>query len=138
MLEWINKKRNKKGFTLVELVIVIAILGILVAIAVPKLSRSRLTAQVATHNANVRILKSAAAMYMADNPTEMKIEDGGLKKYLDDGKMPVTVVKVGTVEAKTDYTVELFKGDIVVTPGEAKISTDGKTVEFVTPQIIQD
>ena len=34
MLNWINRKMKRKGFTLIEMVIVIAILGILIAIAV--------------------------------------------------------------------------------------------------------
>lgn len=66
MLKWINKKRNKKGFTLVELVVVIAILGILAGIAVPKLSKSRENAAIAAHNANVRTLESAATLAVSE------------------------------------------------------------------------
>ncbi|WP_313232368.1 type II secretion system protein [Tissierella praeacuta] len=71
MLKWINKKKTKKGFTLVELVVVIAILGILAAIAVPKLGKSRVNAAIAAHNANVRTLESAATMAIADGATDV-------------------------------------------------------------------
>ncbi len=81
MLKWINKKRNQKGFTLVELVVVIAILGILAAIAVPKLGKSRTSAAVSAHNANVRTLESAANMYIADIGT---IPSGGVTWKTDD------------------------------------------------------
>ena len=66
MMKMLNMKMKKrKGFTLIELVVVIAILGILVAIAVPKLSESRKNAAVSAHNANVRTLESAASMFIA-------------------------------------------------------------------------
>lgn len=141
MMKWINKKRNKKGFTLVELVVVIAILAVLAMIAIPKLGSSRLSSQLAAHNANVRVLKSASAMYLADNPTVDNVtiaggdddenkDAGKLKDYLDGERLPKRTVVVGEAgdSLETPFLVEIKGGDIVVIPGEAKINEEGKVV----------
>ena len=54
------KRLNKKGFTLAELLIVIAIIAILIAIAIPAFSASLNSAKLQTDHANIR---SAYAMY---------------------------------------------------------------------------
>lgn len=61
--------KNKKGFTLVELMVVVVILGILVAVAVPVYNNSQESAKKSAHNANVRTIESACTMYVIDHPS---------------------------------------------------------------------
>ncbi|MDR3559855.1 MAG: type II secretion system protein [Negativicutes bacterium] len=56
---------GQKGFTLVELLAVIAIIGILVAIAVPRFSSASTRANTAKVAADLRTIDSAIAMYAA-------------------------------------------------------------------------
>jgi type II secretion system protein G len=68
-------KRNNKGFTLVELMVVLLILGILVAIAVPIYNTSQDKAKETACDANIRTLEGAAALYHAETGNWPK-EDG--------------------------------------------------------------
>jgi prepilin-type N-terminal cleavage/methylation domain-containing protein len=69
-------KKNNKGFTLVELMVVVVIIGILVAIAVPVYNSSQAKAKENAHQANIRILKGAGQQYITDKgiPKDSAVE----------------------------------------------------------------
>lgn len=79
MFKLLNKKKNNKGFTLVELVIVIAILAILVGLLAPQytkyVEKSRKSADVDNMNEMVK----AVQVYAVDQGTK----DGGNKEAKD-------------------------------------------------------
>ena len=55
----------KKGFTMIELIFVIVILGILASVAIPRLAGTRTDAEIATTVANLRTLLNDVASYYA-------------------------------------------------------------------------
>ena len=60
-------RRNEKGFTLVELMVVVVIIGVLVAIAVPIYRNVTDNAARKAHDANLRTIDGAVAIYRAEN-----------------------------------------------------------------------
>ena len=58
---------NQKGFSLIELLVVVILISIIVAIAIPSLLRSRRSANEASAVANLRTVHSAQLTYLASN-----------------------------------------------------------------------
>ncbi len=107
--------KKKKGFTLLEMVIVIGIIALLLAIAIPRFEKTNRTAEITSHNANVKMLKNASILYLNDHPEAEGIPVESLKEYIE-GDIP----KPARFLNEKTFTVNYDKasGRITITPGE--------------------
>lgn len=83
-----NRINKRKGFTLVEIMIVVLIIGILLGIAVPNFLRARESSRTRTCVANLRQVEAAkeqAAMELrmvgTDTPTQAQLEPDYVKNW---------------------------------------------------------
>jgi prepilin-type N-terminal cleavage/methylation domain-containing protein len=68
MLKYFRKKSGQKGFTLIELMIVVAIIGILAAIAIPQFASYRKKSYNTQAKAELKSWYTACQAYVNDNP----------------------------------------------------------------------
>jgi len=108
-----SMKRDQRGFTLMELMIVIVIIGVLAAIGVPAYNSYVDKAKAATCQANRRTLDTAVGLYYAEHGEYPTVDTGGtgstlqsaLEEYLDNAN-EMTCPKDGTYTLnKTSHKV---------------------------------
>ena len=91
-----RNNRHKKGFTLIELIVVIMILGILATIAVPKFLKTSARAHDNATRSSLSVIRNAIEIYTADHNGELPGQRGDLPGDLSEyirGGFPVSAPK---------------------------------------------
>ena len=118
-------KNNKKGFTLVELVIVVAVMAVLVAVAIPTVSSITQTAKNTVADTNARTIESVIKLAEAEAS-----KNGNGTATLGEGDIATAIVnaKLGINEGSFYYNAKT--GSVSRTTSEGAI-----TITFSATQV---
>ncbi len=125
MLELKSYVKREKGYTIIELLIVAAIIGILLAIALPNLIKARISANEASARKSMQTLRDAEGEFF-----EQDIDNNGIRDYTDlIGDVAVNSVE-GSLRCPDNDINACTEQDALVDnsfPGAIPTSGDGTT-----------
>ena len=129
------KLRSGRGFTLVEIMIVVAIISLLAAIAIPNLLRARHNANEAAGIAALRTISTACESFRAAQtppsyPANLAALSSATPAYIDGGLAGATAA--GTAKQGYFYTYAMVNANqFTCTASPAVSGTTGTRVFFV-------
>lgn len=110
----LQRLRERKGFTLIEMIIVIAIIAILIALIAPNLQKFLKTAKETRANADAKTLYTSASTYLVEQYTKGKTVANGTWTQ---GSMPDNFLdeyfNENEIKSGVAFTVEVKDGAVV-------------------------
>ncbi|MCB1058321.1 MAG: prepilin-type N-terminal cleavage/methylation domain-containing protein [Acidobacteria bacterium] len=133
-----RRRAGERGFTLLEMIIVVTMIGILATLAIPALIHSPRRAQEAVLKTNLRTIRDVINQFYADKgqyPTSLEalVDEGYLRtvpidpitKTSDTWQLVYDEVEEGEEPAETDLPEEGEPGIVDVYSGAEGMSLDG-------------
>ena len=134
MFKLINRLKNKKGFTLIELIVVLAVLGIIALIAIPRFLSVQAGARIDADNASAAaIAKAAELYYVQTGDSTIDLSDLTTNSYLGDEVTSNWQSNGDTPGYRNGITITLVPatGDVTIEDG-----TSGTKLEmYPTPDL---
>jgi prepilin-type N-terminal cleavage/methylation domain-containing protein len=113
-----KKQKMSQGFTLIELMIVVAIIGILAAIAIPQFANLVSKSQEGRTKANLGTIRSALSIYYGDTEGQYPVSAAGGLSSLTNGSRYLQAVPNADLPKTNNNGGHISKATATNAPGD--------------------